>query len=107
MVVNSLVGPIPLTLAIVGAYGLLLNGVRAQATGRDEASATFHAVVGVLTIPVFGVLLFLWGIAIDIWFASSVIAWSAILTSGHGCVWLASKWRRERAMPTDSLRLAA
>jgi len=107
MGVRSLVGPIPLALAIVGAYGLLLKGVRAQAPGRDAASATFHGVLGVLTIPVFGVLLLLWSIAIDVSLASSVLAWSAILASGHGCVWLASKWRHERAKPTDSMRLAA
>jgi hypothetical protein len=53
------------------------------------------------------VLLFLWSIAIDVSLASSVLAWSAILASGHGCVRLASKWRHERAMPIDSLRLAA
>jgi hypothetical protein len=107
MGVRSLVGPIPLALAIVGASRLLLNGVRAQAAGRDEASATFHGVLAVLTIPVFGVLLFLWSIAIDVSLASSVLAWSAILASGYGCVRLASKWRHKRAKPTDSLRLAA
>jgi hypothetical protein len=53
------------------------------------------------------VLLFLWSIAIDVSLASSVLAWSAILASGYGCVRLASKWRHKRAKPTDSLRLAA
>ena len=106
-IVHGLVGLMPLTLALVGASGLLLNGVRVRATGRDVASATFHAVVGLLTIPVFGVLLFLWSIALDHSFTSSVLIWSAILASGHGCVRLASKWQRERVKATDSLSLAA
>lgn len=107
MVVHSLVGPIPLTLAIVGGYGLFLKGVRECATRRDVASTSFHAVIALLTIPLFGVLLFLWSIAIDLSIASSVLAWSAILASGHSCVWLASKRQHECAKPTDSLRLAA
>ena len=107
MIAHSLVGALPLTLALVGASALLLNGVRVQATGRDVASATFHAGVGLLTIPVFGVLLFLWSFALDLSFTSSVLAWSAILASGHGCVGFVTKRQHTGVKPTDALRLAA
>jgi hypothetical protein len=107
LIAHSLVGPLPLTLALVGTSALLLNGVRVQGTGRDVASATFHAGVGLLTIPVFGVLLFLWSIALDLSFTSSVLAWSAVLASGHGCVRLATKRQHTSVKPTPALRLAA
>ena len=82
---HSLVGPVPLTLAILAAYGLLMKGVRAQAIGGDTKGSTFHAVVGLLTIPVLVVLLFLWSVAVDLSLPWTLLVWSAALASGHRC----------------------
>jgi hypothetical protein len=107
MLSHTLVGPAPLTLAILAAYGLLMKGVRAQAIGRDTRSAIFHAVVGLLTIPVLVVLLFLWSVAMDLSVPWSLFVWSATLASGHGCARFATKWQHGRAELADSLRVAA
>ena len=106
LIVHSLVGPFPLTLAIVAAYGLMIKGVQAQAMG-DATGAIFHGVVGLLAIPVFIVLLFLWGVAIDLSFSSSLFVWSVTLAGGRGYAYFATKWEHGRADLADSLRIAA
>ena len=105
MALHSLVGPVPLTLAIVAAYGLLIKGVRAQAIGRDTTGAIFHAVFGLLTIPVLILLVFLWSVAIDVSFPSGLFVWSAILASGHGRANFATKWQHGRVDVADSMRV--
>ena len=104
---HSLVGPVPLTLAILAAYGLLLKGVRAQGIGGDTKGAAFHAGVGLLTIPVLVVLLFLWSVAIDLSLPWTLLVWSAALASAHRCARFATKRQPGGAKLADSLRLAA
>jgi len=102
---HSIVGPFSLTLAIVTAYGLLMQSVRAQTVGGDMTSEIFHAVVGLLSIAVSVVLLFLWSVALDLSFSCAVLVWSAAVAGG--CANLCITRQHGRAVVADARRVAA
>ena len=85
IVLQGLVGPLPLTLATVATYGLLLKSVRTQTNSLDSADTIFYAAVGLLTIPVLGALVFLWSFALDLSFAWGTFVWCGALAIAHHC----------------------
>ena len=58
LLATGLVGPIPLSLAIVVTYGLALKLVRRRNVDQKMATALAYLSVGVLGIPMLGLLVF-------------------------------------------------
>jgi hypothetical protein len=85
LLVTGLVGPIPLSLAIVATYGLALKLVRRRNVNQKIATALAYLSVGVIGLPMLGLLVFLCGIPVGLSFGWSLVTWSAILASGTAC----------------------
>ena len=85
LLVTGLVGPIPLSLAIVGTYGLALKLLRRRKVNQKIATALAYLSVAVIGLPMLGLLVFLWGIPVGLSFGWSLVTWSAILASGTAC----------------------
>jgi len=102
---HSIVGPFSLTLAIVTGYGLLMKSVWAQTVGGDTPSEIFHAVVGLLSIAVSVVLLYLWSVALDLSFLCAVLVWFVAVAGG--CANLYITRQQGRAVVPDARRVAA
>ena len=107
VVLQSLVGPIPLTLAIVVGYGFLLNRIRDHANSRDNVDAIFHVVLGLIMVPLLMELVFLWSFALDLSFAWGACVWCGALAIAHHCASFVTGLRRARSLLAEPRRLAA
>ena len=98
VVATGPVGAIPLSLSILVTYGLIRKVVRRQRLAKGATRATV-LVLGVLAVPMLGLLVGLWSLALDVSFQTGGAVWLGLLASLEYGLQIAARSNEHKAAP--------